>query len=158
MRSRPPVSTFSAKILLSYALGLLTKAERRQLDLIRKIRNECAHAWGHATFSTQSIRSRVQELPDHAFRLSSAADPVRQRFETAASVLLHNLDHRLQVKRADPPAPACAYPIDEEGVMVVPIRTPVGQPIRDPWIESTRALRKAERVEPSASDKPTNNG
>lgn len=35
--------SFSAKTLLCYSLGLLSKEEKRDLDLIRKIRNDFAH-------------------------------------------------------------------------------------------------------------------
>ena len=37
-------STFSAKILLAYALGIIDKDAREQIDLIREVRNCCAHA------------------------------------------------------------------------------------------------------------------
>jgi hypothetical protein len=36
--------TFSAKILLAYALGIIDRDARRQIDLVREIRNGCAHA------------------------------------------------------------------------------------------------------------------
>lgn len=38
-----PLSTFSAKIKISYALGLISKELRDDLNLYRKIRNKCAH-------------------------------------------------------------------------------------------------------------------
>lgn len=39
-----PCSTFSSKITLAFALGLISPDERRDLDLLRKIRNTCAHS------------------------------------------------------------------------------------------------------------------
>ena len=38
-----PLSTFSARIDLSFSVGVISEAERRLLHKLRKIRNECAH-------------------------------------------------------------------------------------------------------------------
>jgi hypothetical protein len=39
-----PIATFSRKIAIAYALGILDKEYRAKADLIREIRNACAHS------------------------------------------------------------------------------------------------------------------
>lgn len=57
-----PLSTFSSKISFSYRLGLISDKFARDLNLIRKIRNEFAHNIQGCDFSHSGIRSRVLEL------------------------------------------------------------------------------------------------
>jgi len=57
-----PFSTFSAKIQVTYALGLIPKDLKEILDLIRKLRNDFAHGKGSVTFQTPECQSRLQEL------------------------------------------------------------------------------------------------
>lgn len=38
-----PISSFSLKIKMAYALGIIDKDYRKRIDLIREIRNACAH-------------------------------------------------------------------------------------------------------------------
>ena len=54
--------TLSRKILGAYALGLIGPKTRRELDLLRSIRNEAAHNVNPVTFDTSQIKSRVKEL------------------------------------------------------------------------------------------------
>lgn len=57
-----PLSTLSSKIVMSYRLGLITDKFARDLNLIRKIRNEFAHNIQGCDFMHSSIQSRIQEL------------------------------------------------------------------------------------------------
>lgn len=57
-----PLTTFSSRIELSYLLGLIGEQTRRDLNLIRKIRNEFAHTSNPISFETESIRNRCLEL------------------------------------------------------------------------------------------------
>src|SRR5262245_34226785 len=45
-----PLGTFASRIKLAYAMGLLTDAQFKGLELARKIRNEFAHTWDECTF------------------------------------------------------------------------------------------------------------
>jgi hypothetical protein len=51
----PLLATFSAKTRLSYALRVINKETRDDLDLIRYIRNAFAHIHGHIDFDTPEI-------------------------------------------------------------------------------------------------------
>lgn len=50
-----PLSSFSARIKTAYCLGLLTKNEFHDLNLIRKIRNRCAHRLHGFSFDEEEI-------------------------------------------------------------------------------------------------------
>ncbi len=56
-----PISTLSAKINLSHALGIIDDVELRDLHLIRQIRNDFAHSTS-VSFLTAAVVSRVNEL------------------------------------------------------------------------------------------------
>lgn len=57
-----PMSTFSARTMMAYALRLITKEERSDLNLIRKIRNAYAHQLLGLNFDTDEIASRCRSL------------------------------------------------------------------------------------------------
>lgn len=60
-----PLSTFSSKIVLSYRLGLISKKEFDNLNLIRKVRNAFAHDVKINSFDNGEIKSLLQEhIPD----------------------------------------------------------------------------------------------
>ncbi|HEV2897268.1 MAG TPA: hypothetical protein VGX71_05385 [Pseudaminobacter sp.] len=50
-----PISSFSRKLLIAYGMGIVDKPYRKVIDLIREIRNACAH-------SRQPISLAVPEL------------------------------------------------------------------------------------------------
>jgi DNA-binding MltR family transcriptional regulator len=62
LSDRGPLGTFSAKIELAYCLGLITKDERDDLNLIRKVRNDFAHKLKSLNFMNDGIRSRCLEM------------------------------------------------------------------------------------------------
>lgn len=57
-----PLATLSAKITLSYRLGLISPKVHSSLTLVRKLRNDFAHVSRQITFETQSVHSRVRDL------------------------------------------------------------------------------------------------
>lgn len=57
-----PLGSFSAKITLAFALGLISYRERKELDQIRKIRNIFAHEISKVSFKTTSIKDRCSNL------------------------------------------------------------------------------------------------
>lgn len=63
-RGYAPFSTFSAKIQVSYALGLIDKQLHTTLDLIRRLRNDFAHERKAVSFRTPKYQSRLQEIFD----------------------------------------------------------------------------------------------
>ena len=65
LENNGPLSTFSAKIILSYRLGLISKKEYENLTLIRKIRNAFAHDIKINSFDNEKIRPLLLDhIPD----------------------------------------------------------------------------------------------
>ena len=54
--SQGVLGTFSAKIRLAYALRLLDAGARKQLDVLREMRNACAHSQMPIDFDTPQLR------------------------------------------------------------------------------------------------------
>ena len=57
-----PLSTFSAKINLAFALGLYSKNVLKDLHTVKKIRNEFAHSAEPVKFDNQSISDMCRNL------------------------------------------------------------------------------------------------
>jgi DNA-binding MltR family transcriptional regulator len=62
---RGAVGTFSSRIEFAYLLGLIGPEERRELNLVRKIRNEFAHEYQPLDFTAEHVSSRCRELRVH---------------------------------------------------------------------------------------------
>jgi len=57
-----PLASFSSRISMSFYLGKISNNERRELDLLRKIRNHFAHSAQSISFATPDIANRCSEL------------------------------------------------------------------------------------------------
>lgn len=57
-----PLGTFSARIKMAYALGLIDNHELTECDLIRKARNEFAHSIHGTNFSSSKICAICDQL------------------------------------------------------------------------------------------------
>ena len=60
-----PLSSFSAKIDVAYALDLIPESLRRDLHVIREIRNEFAHSTVSIHFGSEPIKTMLQKFPDY---------------------------------------------------------------------------------------------
>lgn len=61
-KSSGPLSTFAAKIQISFALGFFMEIVRKDLDLIRQIRNEFAHSLSPINFDSLQIMKKIDGL------------------------------------------------------------------------------------------------
>lgn len=89
-----PLSSFSGRIELCYALGLLPAEARRDLHLVRKIRNDFGHVAKTLTFEEPAIAARCREL-HHSGREAEARP--RAKFTSAVMGLcavIHFFIHR----------------------------------------------------------------
>jgi DNA-binding MltR family transcriptional regulator len=59
------LSTFSARIEFAYLLGDIGPVARREMHLIRKIRNEFAHEYTPLAFTEDRVAARCRELRAH---------------------------------------------------------------------------------------------
>lgn len=87
-KGNTPLSSFSSRIKMAFYLGLISNDVRRDLDLIRAIRNDFAHHPVPMSFSTQSVANRCNELTNsyHA----KGASP-RNHFTSAVFGLLASI-------------------------------------------------------------------
>jgi len=88
-----PAGTFSAKIALAVALGLISERERRECELVRKIRNKFAHNV-HPTFDDEVIKALCNELTFRAMPYDGVDVNAKGSFTTAAVGLILNLTNR----------------------------------------------------------------
>ena len=103
------LATFSSRIAMAYAMGLISPAARRDLDLVRKIRNDFGHNAKPIDFSHPPIASRCREV---YFRYESLEAPPRRFFENAVFAIAA-LIHRATISAKRPILPA-DVPIDDE--------------------------------------------
>ncbi len=67
-----PLGSFSAKIEMSYRLGLLEESVVKQLLLLKDIRNDFAHRIAEAKLEQDNNRSRMQEILNKSPELADA--------------------------------------------------------------------------------------
>jgi DNA-binding MltR family transcriptional regulator len=92
-----PLGTFSARIKMTYALGLLEKREYEEIEIIRKVRNEFWHKWRDINFETEMIVTLCSKLPWGWPKELEAKATTRQRFNFAVLMLLMDLLWRSRV-------------------------------------------------------------
>ncbi len=91
-----PIGSFSARIDCAYMLGLIDSVIRRDLHLIRKIRNEFGHSAKPTTFEQQELASRCHKL---SLNLGEKGRPPRKKYVSAAVgvlAFLHTALHKKQ--------------------------------------------------------------
>lgn len=82
------LSTFSSKIEISYLLGLIGPMVKKDLHILRKIRNEFAHSADDIDFNHPPIASRCLELYHNAFegKLKPRQSFIRVAFGVAGRI------------------------------------------------------------------------
>ena len=103
-----PLGTFSSKIEACYALGLIDELEYQEIGLIRKIRNEFAHAKHGLSFKTEKIKGYCTSLKSDLPQGSNypVNDP-RFRFMNSVICIVLRLYYRaawVQKERREPKA------------------------------------------------------
>jgi hypothetical protein len=90
-----PLGSFSAKTRIAFALGLISKAEYSDLNLVRAVRNEFAHNPFTTTFDVQTISVRCK-----MFALDKWASPARRKTPRDSFLrLMSHLGSRLGGRR-----------------------------------------------------------
>mgnify|MGYP000253238674 CR=1 FL=1 len=128
------LATFSSKIDLALLLGHISKAAHKDLQIIRRIRNEFAHSCLEATFGSDSVMDRCRELHHDAYQeaidgsKSDSRGLARARFQrvsTALSVLIDGA-----IDRMDKAVPAADLEIDSRAFELM-TRLMLGVPVAD---------------------------
>src|SRR5690606_13031617 len=110
-----PIGTFSSRIDLSFMLGLISPLSRRDLHLVRKIRNIFGHTHLPIGFDDQDISNRCRELTHH---LRDGSDPPRKLFISSAVGLLAMMHSAMSkrerlVARANPNLDRAKFEADQ---------------------------------------------
>lgn len=83
-----PLASFSSKISVAYALGIITDEVRAQLDRVRSIRNAFAHSMKAIDFDHEIVASECNKLsPSVIYGSKFAADTPREKFLSSATVI-----------------------------------------------------------------------
>lgn len=97
-----PLGTFSSRIKASYALGLIDEKQFKDLEYLRKIRNEFAHAWEHVSLEQDKLNSLAKNMSfsnlDDNFPEANA-DKVRTSI-TALLADISSMAQQIRVKDA----------------------------------------------------------
>ena len=88
-----PLGTLAARAAAATAMGLISTREYRELETIRKIRNQFAHDYC-TSFSDQGIADRCRNLTFLAKDYSDVVVDARGQFTSAAVALILNLTNR----------------------------------------------------------------
>ncbi len=88
-----PIGSLSAKIALAAALGLVSEEERRECDLIRRIRNKFTHN-AHAAFDDPDIRDLCSSLAFAAQNYGDVTVPAVGQFSSSVVGLISTLTNR----------------------------------------------------------------
>lgn len=84
-----PLGTFSAKIAAARAIGVISEQWRRELDLLRDIRNKFAHSVT-ATLGDDPILNKCNELSLCLPERATDAEGARTRYWMSATAILIN--------------------------------------------------------------------
>lgn len=100
-----PVGTFSAKIKLAYAMGLISSEVRNALDLIRGIRNKCAHLQKPFNFEEGVVAKQIGALmPSCNVPVATPKNSFIFKVQAVAAVIhtrIANTRHREEPKHED---------------------------------------------------------
>ena len=89
-----PIGILHSRILLSFAIGLISEDEYKQLELIRKIRNEFAHNV-EASFQSQRVVSHCHLLSQSPLFANIQNSPAKDVFVMSAAFLILIIQSRL---------------------------------------------------------------
>jgi len=85
LRQSGPLGSFSSRIDMTYLLGLIGVNARRDLHLIRKIRNQFGHVSTPLDFNDAAVASRCDELYHDLYE--NTVSPRRKFIRSALGVL-----------------------------------------------------------------------
>jgi DNA-binding MltR family transcriptional regulator len=82
-----PLATFSARIKVGYCLGWIGRETFRELNLLREIRNQFAHAHEPVTFADETVAGRCRALSLQKAILPGRLARARDQFLFSAAML-----------------------------------------------------------------------
>lgn len=83
-------ASFSNKIHLAYALGVIDRKARTEIDLIREMRNACAHARKPISFTLPQLQAACLKVIEDFLPLLLSREPAALRHTFALKCVLLN--------------------------------------------------------------------
>ena len=90
-----PLGTLAARLKAGYAIGILSREQYRDLDLMRKIRNEFAHQWEGCSFDNGKIAGWIYAMSESRIGSPGKAKSPRQRFAGIMACIMAELEYLL---------------------------------------------------------------
>lgn len=89
-----PLSSFSQRIIVAYAFGLLSKEQYQDLEAIRQARNEFAHNPLHANFQSPEVQKHTKRMSHYEADLPEGTGSLQRNrlaYEFTCASLLFTL-------------------------------------------------------------------
>jgi hypothetical protein len=110
LKDGQPLGSFSTRLKTAFVLGFVAKTEFRDLNIIRKIRNEFAHDPPGLSFASRSVADRCHALgivdavfsPPRGPVVEYLKDP-RYRYGTTCMMVTGRLENRISRLRREGP-------------------------------------------------------
>jgi len=97
-----PLGTFSSKIKIGFALGLISKETQTSLDVIRRIRNDFAHLQAPLNFEVKEIQQKIDNiLPSYEISKMSTREKFIKKVQALVAIIhlsLANTFNRIELK------------------------------------------------------------
>jgi hypothetical protein len=74
-----PIASFSRKLLMAYSMGLIDSSYRKKIDLVREIRNACAHSRMPISLAVPQLRTACEILLERSLADLIDHEPVTIR-------------------------------------------------------------------------------
>lgn len=94
-----PLGTFSSRIKASYALGLINEEQFRDLEYLRKMRNEFAHAWEYVSLTQEKLASLARSM-SFSYLEEDFPETSADKVRTSITALLTDISSMAQQIRA----------------------------------------------------------
>jgi DNA-binding MltR family transcriptional regulator len=94
------LATFSSRIKLAYSLGLISRITMDDLNIIKKVRNDCGHNYEPISFEDQSIKQRIYSLKSSPYAGDNKINP-RKLFINNVFIILSEIQgHKSDLNKA----------------------------------------------------------
>ena len=97
-----PISSFSCRINIAFAIGIISSNVRHDLNLIRKIRNDFAHAHHELMFEDHKIKNRCDSL---IYKTNPFARTARDNFLTSMMSIIGEIEGAIGTTKRFPERP-----------------------------------------------------
>ncbi|WP_435446669.1 MULTISPECIES: MltR family transcriptional regulator [unclassified Variovorax] len=86
-----PLGTLSTRIKAAFAMGLITREQHDDLEILRRVRNAFAHNWEGVSLAEGDLKSLIGKLHGYTFGNQKATGDEKSRLTTAISTILVEL-------------------------------------------------------------------